>query len=981
MYNAVLWILLTMFTRSTLLNLGQHCLNNVLLNHVPTQVFQRLKTLGILKNQRTSRAGFSARQRWLNSTKKIESWTPSYVRHYANIRHYANRTHSSGIAIENNNRNLNNLISINCNSSPTKPKFIPKCLVINARSLAKPDAAPALHAELKSHKIDICFVSETWLHNKIPSHLVCPEDYIIVRKDRPGGRIGGGVAILCRHDWKISILNPEENDFENIWCRITTPNSEYVVSCVYHPPEPCYDVDHLLAFLSDTCDQILINDPNAKIIIAGDINQLNIQDLMSQHAFKQLVKTSTRGQRILDVFITNCPFLWKSASVHQGLVRSDHLAVVVSPSISAKPNRKRVTVRDTREHCKIDMDRRLEFHDWSIFDTIDDPADCVQLLNGSLWSLFNDSFPLITVKVSSRDPPYMSPLVKHLCNIRHKNIRSHNHDRNTALQERINHLIRVNQLNAVSAENKKHHKGSKGWWDTANRITGRKTKPACVSNVVNPDDINTYFQSINTDDAYAAPDPLPIPEGTRVPTVDENSVRYLLIHQKRTASGPDGIPYWFWRDYAHHLSPILTKIFNSSLQHQTVPALWKLANISPIPKETPFNACNQLRPISITDIIIRLFEKLVYKQELSTVLKSSIGCDQFAYKEGHNTTMALIKCYHKWLGWLDKDMDFVRVFTFDFSKAFDMVSHNIVCSKLKALGINPYIVNWIISFLSGRQQRVVVDGVTTNFLDINRGVPQGTVLGPLLFSILVNDIVVVNPSRNLLIKYADDITLSVPVKGDVPDQSAVAEVENIQRWATVNKMKLNLSKTWEMVAKGKTTKTLPEPITSIERKSELKLLGVTFNQDLTNWDTHIDSLLHKASSRLYILRVCKFYGYSLDELSTLFNSLILSLFMYAIEVWGGAFESKYIKRIDSFLKRAFKFGFTNNYIPFKTIIKNSDLKLWNNITKNCNHCLHNLLPEKRTRKLRNREHNYILPRVCTERFKRSFINRCLFDSL
>ena len=103
--------------------------------------------------------------------------------------------------------------------------------------------------------------------------------------------------------------------------------------------------------------------------------------------------------------------------------------------------------------------------------------------------------------------------------------------------------------------------------------------------------------------------------------------------------------------------------------------------------------------------------------------------------------------------------------------------------------------------------------------------------------------------------------------------------------------------------------------------------------------------------------------------------------MYAIEVWGGAFESKYIKRIDSFLKRAFKFGFTNNYIPFKTIIKNSDLKLWNNITKNCNHCLHNLLPEKRTRKLRNRAHNYILPRVCTERFKRSFINRCLFDTL
>ena len=206
--------------------------------------------------------------------------------------------------------------------------------------------------------------------------------------------------------------------------------------------------------------------------------------------------------------------------------------------------------------------------------------------------------------------------------------------------------------------------------------------------------------------------------------------------------------------------------------------------------------------------------------------------------------------------------------------------------------------------MSGRQQRVVVDGVTTNFVDINRGVPQGTVLGPLLFSIMVNDIIAVNPSRNLLIKYADDITLSVPVKVNDSDFSAVVEVENIQRWATENKMKLNLSKTWEMVAKGKTTKALPDSITSIERKSELKLLGVTFNQDLTNWDTHIDSLLHKASSRLYILRVCKFYGYSLHELTTLFDSLIMSLFMYAIEVWGCAFEGKYISRIDSFCKRA-----------------------------------------------------------------------------
>ena len=102
--------------------------------------------------------------------------------------------------------------------------------------------------------------------------------------------------------------------------------------------------------------------------------------------------------------------------------------------------------------------------------------------------------------------------------------------------------------------------------------------------------------------------------------------------------------------------------------------------------------------------------------------------------------MALIECQHHWLNWLDKGTDFVKVLSFDFSKAFDSVSHKIVCDKLKFYDLNPYITNWIISFLSDRKQRVVVDGVISKYVDINRGVPQGTVLGPVLFSIMVNDI-------------------------------------------------------------------------------------------------------------------------------------------------------------------------------------------------------------------------------------------------
>ena len=122
--------------------------------------------------------------------------------------------------------------------------------------------------------------------------------------------------------------------------------------------------------------------------------------------------------------------------------------------------------------------------------------------------------------------------------------------------------------------------------------------------------------------------------------------------------------------------------------------------------------------------------------------------------------MALTKCQFYWL---DKAADFVRVLSFYFSKAFDSVFHLVLCDKLKSYDINPYIINWVISFLRDCQQRVVLDGVVTKFLNIKRGVPQGTDLGLILFSIMVNDIKPVSPS-SLLIQYADDVTVSVPIK-------------------------------------------------------------------------------------------------------------------------------------------------------------------------------------------------------------------------
>ncbi|CAB4034346.1 Hypothetical predicted protein, partial [Paramuricea clavata] len=380
-----------------------------------------------------------------------------------------------------------------------------------------------------------------------------------------------------------------------------------------------------------------------------------------------------------------------------------------------------------------------------------------------------------------------------------------------------------------------------------------------------------------------------------------------------------------------------------SLKTSKVPQKWKSANLLPLPKESPLNSCNQLRPISLTDIIMRLFEKCVYKSEIEPITRNNIGPDQFAYKKGHNSTMALIKSQHQWLEWLDKNANYVRVLSFDFSKAFDSVPHDLLFEKVKKLPINPYVVNWLISFLENRIQRVMVDGMVTEYLYINRGVPQGTVLGPVLFSIMVDDIKTADPS-NALVKFADDLTLGVP--GNESGDTSRSEAACLQDWAEENRMPLNLEKTYEMVVRRHTSVVLPELIPSIKRKTWLKLLGVTLQDNPCNWDLHFEEMLKKASGRMYIMRVCKYYGLSIKQLDLLFDSLIMSIFTFAIELWGCAYDGKYLNQIDKFIKRAHKNGYISKRTHIKEIRDKRDKKLWNKITSTEDNALLELLPEK-----------------------------------
>ena len=193
-------------------------------------------------------------------------------------------------------------------------------------------------------------------------------------------------------------------------------------------------------------------------------------------------------------------------------------------------------------------------------------------------------------------------------------------------------------------------------------------------------------------------------------------------------------------------------------------------------------------------------------------------------------------------------------------------------------------------------------------------------------------------------------------------------------------MKLNLRKTKELVIIGRTPLPPPEKIVTIKRVSFFNVLGVTFQDSPTNWDKHFDDLMERALKRMHIFRVCIRNGYSVRDLDYLLNCLILSLFTYFIRVWGFADYTKYLSQIDRLLRRAFRFGYIQHETPIQQVIKDRDVRLWKSIMGTSSYPLQDLLPPLKNRALIGRTHPYQIPCVNTERFKKCFVNRRLFDS-
>ena len=378
---------------------------------------------------------------------------------------------------------------------------------------------------------------------------------------------------------------------------------------------------------------------------------------------------------------------------------------------------------------------------------------------------------------------------------------------------------------------------------------------------------------------------------------EETVLKHLETVNPGKATGLDNLPAKFIRDGAKHLAPPLTHIINLSLLSGKVPDELKSARVSPIYKKNSKTDPGNYRPVSVLCIISKILERVVYNQVESYLQSHTLLYEfQSGFRSAFSTDTCLIHLTDHIRSESDRG-NYTGMVVLDLQKAFDTVDHQLLLNKLQALGFNSLSVAWFRSYLTCREQVVNIGDATSPPLPVTCGVPQGSILGPLIFLVYVNDMPAATNSKLLL--YADDSAILVSGKDVSQIQATLSkELESIREWLIDNKLSLHLGKT-ESILFGTNKKLQLAPQLNIEcagnklaNRSSVKYLGVDLDQSLSG-EIIAKKLLSKINGKLsFLYRNTK--SFNLETKKLLVAALIQCHFDYASSCWYSGL-TKYFK--------------------------------------------------------------------------------------
>ena len=430
------------------------------------------------------------------------------------------------------------------------------------------------------------------------------------------------------------------------------------------------------------------------------------------------------------------------------------------------------------------------------------------------------------------------------------------------------------------------------------------------------------------------------------------------------------------------MAPKLAVIFRLLVRRASFPECWRSANITPIPKgSSPSIHPSDYRPISITPVLSKIYERLLAKRLIGFLNKNKLLPErQFGFRKGMSTSDALLCITHDLQTDLDRGNE--RLVSLDFSSALDRVNHKALLFKIRSLGIGDRLLGILEQFLRNRKQRVLVDGYSSSFCTVKSGVPQGSVLGPLLFIIFTSDMW--SNIESNMVAYADDTTLFASIPSPHHRRSVAdilcRDVWRILSWCSLWGMQLNPSKSKSLIVSRSRTLFPAHPDiiigdVAIPNCSFVKLLGVTLDPKLT-FERHLRDVASMISQKVGILRRCRQIYSSDDIVRNCFYSFLLPNFEYCHSVFISASDTSL-----GLLGRAFnqiRFLLPNLNISLEHRRRVGFLTHFFKIVSDPEHPLHGLLPPhyrpaRDTRQSRRSNNlSFVVARVNTSQFSRSF---------
>lgn len=779
---------------------------------------------------------------------------------------------------------------------------------------------------------DIILITESWTREDVKSAEINLEGYSMLRKDRKT-RKGGGCLLYHKNDISISEDHHSNSNNETIWCSLRC-NSSYIKIglCYSSPTLTREELISLHQEIKEQCEQ------NDRVLVCGDFNHRSINwELMhaspegqefldlSQDCFLfQKVLEPTRGENILDLILTNEESMVEEVEVIEPLGKSDHnliefaiiTEVTLIPWSKTYLNYKRTDLKGFRRHMnQVNWENRLEG------------------TASEMWEVYKDVFQKgvqLYVPVGQRKggQPIPKWWNRHIRTLRKKRNRRWKKYRESGVYSDYEKYKRaLNRVTAALRSSKKRYEKTLADGAKANpkkffqyarsktkskdRVGPLKDSEGAViqDNRIVAKTLNDYFASVFThEDTSRLPTPTHKFHGEEANALTDVTVTKDIVYQRLKAikvdkaQGNDGMHPSLLSNLAEEISTPLAIIIERTLENEDVPEDWRQANVTPIFKKGEKSKAENYRPVSLTSQVSKTAESIIKEAIVDHITTyDTLNRTQHGFIKGRSCLTNLLTFLEEVTDMLDRKLP-VDIVYLDFSKAFDKVPHKRLLEKLHAHGVRGKVWTWIKNWLSGRQQRVIIQGETSDWKPVLSGVPQGSVLGPLLFLIYIDDID--ENIRSRLLKFADDTKLFGPVA--TPEQAEILQqdLRQMHYW----------SKEWQMLFNPGKCKCLHLGFNNlnydyfvgdnlIESTEEEKDLGVWVDV-LMNFSKQCAAAVAKANGVLATIRRT-ITNKSPKIIIPLYKSLVRPHLEYAVQAWR-PFLQRDVDNIEKVQQRALR---------------------------------------------------------------------------